>query len=98
MVEEVRRAVDDSCRASDVEPVMIGENQMPLSRPELPGSVVLRVGEKAAAASADYLLGFVDRPDGSAKPVLYFRGKRVIASWSLQISHQEPADPWGCSG
>ena len=48
--------------------------------------------------SADYSLLFVNHPDGPATPVLYFKGRRVIKAWSLELSHDEPADPWGCSG
>ena len=60
--------------------------------------VKLTVDGQETKANADYSLLFVNHPDGSATPVLYFQGRRVIKSWSLELCHAEPADRWGCSG
>jgi len=48
--------------------------------------------------SSEYLLRFVERLNGPAIPVLYYHGRRVIAGWSLRMSHTQAADRWGISG
>ncbi len=61
-------------------------------------NVALTVDGEVTFASADYALRFVDQPERPATPVLYFKGRRIITSWTLEMFHIEPADPWGCSG
>ncbi|MEX2119304.1 MAG: FkbM family methyltransferase [Pirellulales bacterium] len=65
-------------------------------RSRAPATVTID-GERVAL-SADYSLLFVEHADGEATPVLYHRGKRVTKSWSIELDHQQPADPWGISG
>ncbi len=58
----------------------------------------LSIDDIAVPITADYSLRFVEYPDRPAEPVLYFKGRRVIKAWTLKLSHEQPADPWGCSG
>lgn len=44
----------------------------------------------------DYSLMFNKQPDG-IRPVLYYKGKRVIEEWMCRINHDNPADKEGCS-
>jgi len=55
----------------------------------------LVVDGKVTPLGADYALRWVDQPEGEARPVLYYRGKRVTRAWSLDLSSQCPADPYG---
>ena len=100
LIPDVRRAVDDFCteRAAHLE--LIDDKQVLLTRPGFPftSHVALAVDGHETLAGANYALRFVDYPDRPATPVLYFQGRRVIKSWTLEMFHLEPADPWGCSG
>ena len=58
----------------------------------------MTIDGKHVAAGADYTMRFVDHPNQPPAPVLYFRGLRVIKPWTLELSHEEPADPYGISG
>ena len=42
--------------------------------------------------SADWSLRFVEGE--SVTVVLYFRGKRVTKSWSIELAQQTPEDPY----
>lgn len=44
---------------------------------------------------ANYSMRWVERLDGSAYPVLYFRGKRIVKSWQIRLMHNMPEDPDG---
>jgi hypothetical protein len=44
---------------------------------------------------AKICIRWVENIDGSAYPVLYKNGKRVVEEWSIILEHQEPADPYG---
>jgi FkbM family methyltransferase len=69
-----------------------------LGEPSASRPVVLSVDGKEVPADADYSLRFVEYADRPATPVLYFRGLRVIKPWTIQMRHDEPADPFGISG
>lgn len=40
---------------------------------------------------ADWTLRFVE--ENPVRPVLYYKGKRVTKSWSIQLNYDSPADP-----
>ena len=44
---------------------------------------------------ADYVLRWVDQPDGPAQAVLHHHGKRITRSWSLDLSCHSPPDAHG---
>lgn len=66
--------------------------------PSTESRTALSIDGSTVTVTADYSLRFVQYPDRPAEPVLYLQGRRVIKAWTLQLSHQQPADPWGCSG
>jgi hypothetical protein len=58
----------------------------------------LAIEGQSVQPTADYALRFVEREEGGVRPALYYRGRRVIQSWSLALAHEQPADDWGISG
>jgi hypothetical protein len=55
----------------------------------------LEIDGKEEILSAIYSMRWVETIDGSAYPVLYKNGKRVVKSWSISMCYNSLADEFG---
>lgn len=62
----------------------------------LPMNCQIEVENRRDIEMADLSLMFNKQPDGY-RPVLYYKGKRVIEHWIMNIQHNQPSDKEGCS-
>jgi rfaE bifunctional protein nucleotidyltransferase chain/domain len=74
-----------------VERIRRGDETLPW-----PQLQTLAIDNVEVTPSPRFSLTWVSAPDGP-RPVLYDRGKRVTVPWSIQLVHDQPADPWGRS-
>lgn len=50
---------------------------------------------KKVFLSADYCMRWTETSDGHSYPILYYKGKRVVKNWTIDLFFNSPEDEFG---